>query len=116
MSQETQQKCACCFRAPIHNTELPDWIRFVGRAGVIFFCPEHKGYLDTLIRTPKGEIIYTYRGGVEKGANYAWRDGYSATLKGGGVLYPWMTRRECQSDAKRFGCRAVFTESYSEVF
>ena len=52
--------------------------------------------------------IYHYRGQVERGARYEWRDGYSASGEGGGGLYPWATRAECRSEAKRDGFKAVF--------
>ena len=53
-------------------------------------------------------LIYHYRGPIERGSNYAWRDGYSSKGKGGGVIYPWSTRRECKSEAKAMGMKAVF--------
>jgi hypothetical protein len=53
-------------------------------------------------------IVYTYRGGIERGARYEWRNGYSATTEDGHILYPWMTKRECQRDAKLNGKRATF--------
>jgi len=53
-------------------------------------------------------ITYTYRGSVERGRDYRWQDGYSETSADGGVLYPWMTRRECQQDAKSKGGKALF--------
>lgn len=102
------QICACCGRVPTHETEKPDWIEFIGRGGSAFYCPDHKGFLDTLVRAPKGEIIYTYRGQIERGADYHWVDGYSPTTRDNGVLYPWNTIPECRREAKRFGCKAVF--------
>lgn len=68
-------------------------------------------FLDTLQRDTQGRIVYTYRGNVERGARYDWKPGYSATIRPNFVLYPWQTKRECQRDAKRFGCTAVFVES-----
>jgi len=76
-----------------------------------------RAFRDTLVRDDHGRIIYTYRGNIERGARYEWKPGYSATIhpehagKIGGVLYPWMTKRECQRDAKRFDSKAVFEES-----
>lgn len=58
--------------------------------------------------TKRPERIYHYRGGIERGARCEWRDGYSAEGEGGGVLYPWSTRGECRSEAKREGFKAVF--------
>lgn len=54
------------------------------------------------------ERVYHYRGGVERGARYEWRDGYSETTVDGDVQYPWMTRKECREEAARDGMRAVF--------
>jgi hypothetical protein len=53
------------------------------------------------------ERVYHYRGGVECGARYEWRNGYSRN-RAFGVEYPWRTKRECQSAAKRDGFKAVF--------
>lgn len=53
-------------------------------------------------------IVYVYRGPIERGPSYSWHDGYSSATAEGGVLYPWMTRRECEQDARRQGARAVF--------
>lgn len=68
----------------------------------------------------KPEVHFHYRGPVER-LRFApqpgktrlrvpdpWRDGYSENGPGGGVLYPWMTYRECQMDAQARGARAVF--------
>ncbi len=64
----------------------------------------------------KPTITYCYRGDVERGTatprnprpGYRWADGYSEDGPEGRPSYPWMTRRECQKDAKARGCRAVF--------
>lgn len=53
-------------------------------------------------------IKYYYRGQIEHGKNYRWANGFSATNENGNNLYPWMTRRECQQDARKQGKRAVF--------
>jgi hypothetical protein len=55
-------------------------------------------------------VTYTYRGGVERGTgkSYAWREGFSETATDGGVYYPWMTRKECQADARAQGAIARF--------
>ena len=58
-------------------------------------------------------ITYTFRGRVERGngqPGYDWRDGYSETTAEGKVSFPWMTRGECQKDAKARGCTAKFAE------
>lgn len=55
-------------------------------------------------------IEYVYRGQIERGrgsGRYGWHDGYSQTVNGC-ISYPWMTRRECQRDAKLRGARAIF--------
>ena len=61
----------------------------------------------------KGHIVYTYRGDIERGigGSYVWRSGYSATTTDGGILYPWMTKRECQRDARLQGSKAAFDET-----
>jgi hypothetical protein len=50
------------------------------------------------------------RGGVEQGtgSGYAWSNGYSDNSADGSPTYPWMTRRECQADARMRGAVAVF--------
>ena len=60
------------------------------------------------MRKPKPTIVYTYRGQIERGADYHWADGYSETLPSGAILYPWMTKQECRHDAVVHGARAVF--------
>lgn len=52
-------------------------------------------------------INYVYRGLIERGAHYEWREGYSESVDGK-VLYPWNTKRECQQEAKARGARASF--------
>ncbi len=64
--------------------------------------------------TKEGKIVYTYRGGVERGigGRYEWRNGYSATTNSGGVLYPWLTTREAQRQAREtFKAKAVFVHA-----
>ena len=56
----------------------------------------------------KKTITYTYRGGVERGPRYDWHDGYSETGPNGEVYFPWMTRSECQRDARSQGAQAIF--------
>lgn len=55
-------------------------------------------------------ITYIYRGGVERGtgSGYVWHDGYSPNSDDGHMTAPWMTKRECQSDAKQRGAIAIF--------
>lgn len=55
-------------------------------------------------------IDYHYRGQIEVGTGkgYKWVDGYSETTPSGGVLYPWIPRKECIQDAKVQGARASF--------
>lgn len=57
------------------------------------------------------KAIYEYRGQIERGTGkpgYKWVNGYSQVSPDGGVLYPLMTRRECQQDAKARGRKAEF--------
>lgn len=55
-------------------------------------------------------ISYYYRGQIERGANsnYRWIEGWSAQSDDNLPLYPWITKRECQQEAKQQGARAVF--------
>lgn len=59
----------------------------------------------------KKTITYYYRGLIERGPNYTWREGYSAQSETGGILYPWMTKRECQHDARVKGAKAIFVRT-----
>lgn len=67
-------------------------------------------------RKATGEIEYFYRGGVEVGTGngYRWADGYSPNA-GGNMTAPWMTKRQCQQDAKERGLRAVFIVSHGRL-
>jgi hypothetical protein len=73
---------------------------------------DSNSFAATLRKDDKGRIIYTYRGGIERGVggSYKWFNGYSATTLDGGILYPWMTKRACQRDAKLMGHKAAFVE------
>ena len=53
-------------------------------------------------------ITYHYRGLIERGARYEWREGYSPSTTEGLVIYPWVTKAEAQAEAKRNGQSAVF--------
>lgn len=53
-------------------------------------------------------ILYKYRGLIERGKHYTWREGYSADGPSGGALYGWMTKAECRADARAQGARAIF--------
>lgn len=61
-------------------------------------------------------ITYYHRGHIEVPAprngkpGYRWAEGYSANSETGGEMQPWMTRRECQREAKEQGKRAVFKQ------
>ena len=79
-----------------------------------------KKRFDTIIEGMKVEgngktLVYRYRGVIERdaGGKYVWRNGYSLTTADGGVLYPWMTRRACQAEAKRYGKKAVFIDAWN---
>ncbi len=52
-------------------------------------------------------ITYVYAGQVERWRKMrvAWHGAYSEN----GNTQPWLTKREAQADAKRRGCKAVFT-------
>lgn len=83
---------------------------------------------DRLVRLPRGarggsepEVMtmpkretrnYYYRGQIERGTGHGYRlvNGFSAG-EGGTIEYPWMTRRECQVQAKSDGYTAVFVAS-----
>ena len=59
-------------------------------------------------------IVYYYRGSLEQVSN-RHRNGRAIMVAGfsecginGGAIYPWMSRRACQMDAKRRGSKAVF--------
>ena len=72
-------------------------------------------------RMTRPVATYVFRGSVERVRSrgqgrvgtYVWHDGYSEDAPGGGVSYPWMTKRECQRDARERGCRAVFVRKES---
>jgi len=64
----------------------------------------------------KPVIIYYYRGEIEQlysSGRCRWIPGYSEDSPTGTVTYPWAGKQECQADAKRHGCRAVFVETDS---
>jgi hypothetical protein len=71
-----------------------------------------QNFAERLKRDPRGAIVYTFRGNIERGvgSSYKWFPGYSAATVEGHVLYPWMRKQECYADAKRFECRAVFED------
>lgn len=58
----------------------------------------------------KHEIVYFYRGPVERGVgrNAHSQNGYSPETSTGNAARPWLTRREALSAAKDRGVRAVF--------
>ena len=54
---------------------------------------------------------YHFRGNVERGngkPGYDWKEGFSMYGANGGVLYPWLTKREAQAEAKAAGAKARF--------
>lgn len=59
--------------------------------------------------------VYFRAGSIERGTGtrrgYVWRDGYSRLKAGGLMEYPWMTKREAQSDAKAHGAKAVIFDT-----
>jgi len=54
----------------------------------------------------KQTINYYYRGLIERPSG--WYEGYSTISNNGGIIYPWQTKRECQSEAKAQKHKAVF--------
>ena len=58
-----------------------------------------------------GRIKYFYRGPIERGKDYTWKDGYSPNTIEGNIIYPWSTKQECRKEAKDcFNCKAVFID------
>lgn len=58
-------------------------------------------------------ITYVYRGEIERGTGqpgYAWHPGYSEEVTGG-ALFPWLTRAECQREARARGAIARFLDN-----
>ena len=61
-------------------------------------------------------VTYYRRGMVErwigtgKSRRIVWQSAYSGVGPDGGVLYPWMTIRECRADAQPRGLRVVFAD------
>ena len=58
----------------------------------------------------KNNITYYYRGQIERrysSGRCKWINGYSEQGVHG-ALYPWLGLRECQTQAKLKGCKAVF--------
>lgn len=53
-------------------------------------------------------------GSIERGAKYAWKDGY-ARVTSRGVEHPWLTKREAQSAASSRGAKAVFFDTREEA-
>lgn len=69
---------------------------------------------------PKPTRLYHYRGLIERSRIRDHKTkrtvvrlarGYSAAGAAGGMLYPWMTRRECITDAVALGFRAIFDDA-----
>ena len=52
-------------------------------------------------------ITYVRVGLIERGPRYRWCTGYSEN----GNTYPWITRREAQTEAQKRGARAVFLDA-----
>ena len=78
----------------------------------VFSRPDYDGTCRHELEAPlKKTIIYIYRGRIVggTGGGYRWHDGYSENNADDLPLYPWLTRRECQQDAKRQGGKAVFS-------
>lgn len=59
------------------------------------------------------EITYYYRGPIER---RTWVEGYSRNGDHGGILYPWSTKRECQSEARHYlKGKAVFIRDGKKI-
>ena len=58
-------------------------------------------------------LVFVLRGMIEVGCPrrgkpfYRWAEGYSEKAEGA-VIFPWMTYRQCQSQARVQGCVAKF--------
>jgi hypothetical protein len=70
--------------------------------------PDGDGNIAYVLKARAGAIVYTYRGGIERGVGRRYVDGYSPTTTEGHIIYPWMTKAECRKDAKLLGFRALF--------
>lgn len=70
----------------------------------------------SVVREREPKLLYKHRGQVERPAirrgkpTYVPHEGYSRDGADGAVMYPWMTRAECQREAHLMGARARFTE------
>lgn len=56
-------------------------------------------------------ITFYYRGMIERGngkPGYDWHEGWSENSESGQILFGWMTKRECQKEARDRGAKAVF--------
>ena len=56
----------------------------------------------------KSVIEYHYRGVEERGYDQHSCEVYSANGEDGGESYPWFTKSECKSEAKKAGAKAKF--------
>lgn len=61
---------------------------------------------------PTKTIVYYRRGSVERytSKGYVWKDAYSANGFDGGILYPWLTKKEARKDAESQNAKAVFKD------
>lgn len=64
--------------------------------------------------TTKKSITYYYRGMIERGPRYDWREGWSENSAEGHPIYPWSTKRECQRAAKKEGAKAIFVRDRTQ--
>lgn len=66
------------------------------------------------MKKEKLTITYHYRGMIERGngkPGYTWHEGWSENSESGHPLYGWMTKRECQKEARDQGAKAVFVRN-----
>lgn len=68
------------------------------------------------MKKQRPEIKYYFRGMIERGPHYRWVEGYSRTTQQGHVLYPWSTKRECQSEARHvLKGKAIFVKGSETI-
>lgn len=54
-------------------------------------------------------------GPIEFGPKYKWADGYARVTEDGTVEFPWLRFREAQSQAKKYGGKAIFHETKEDA-
>ncbi len=71
---------------------------------------------------PAKIVEFHYRSQIEvprltrKGRpSFVWRDGFSETGEGGGVVYPWRTRSAIRAECKSAGVTPAFVQRLDEA-